>query len=110
MSGDETPKDPAPFVRRTFEIGADQTVDLLIFQPKPDQNDWRCDLQLHWPTGPKTSYAMGVDPMQALLLAIDQAHVHLLHFSRESGAELRWLDDSSLGLPDGPGSLRYKTP
>lgn len=66
-------------------------------QPAPDQNDWRCELVIHWPTGPAMSYAVGVDSTQALILAFYRAQTLL-----ETGPwPVRWFDHppGSLGLP-----------
>jgi hypothetical protein len=42
-------------------------------EPKPDQNDWRCDYSLEWDGLNKRHYTMGVDSYQALLLALQTA-------------------------------------
>ncbi|MBX3479367.1 MAG: hypothetical protein KF842_03135 [Caulobacter sp.] len=95
---------------RTFRIGADGTVDLLVFQPRPDGDDWRCDVELQWPAGPATYYGMGVDPMQALLLAIDHAHLRLLLYARDNDVEVQWIDGLGLGLPDGHSARLFQSP
>ena len=46
---------------------------LRFEEPKPDQNDWRCDYSLEWDGFNKRHYAMGVDSYQALLLALQTA-------------------------------------
>ncbi len=44
-----------------------------FFAPQPDGNDWRCSYQLEWDGGVADSYAMGVDSLQALTLALKSA-------------------------------------
>lgn len=43
---------------------------LRFEEPRPDQNDWRCDYSLEWTGFHQRHYAMGVDSYQALLLAL----------------------------------------
>ena len=67
-------------------------------RPAPDQNDWRCEFVIHWPTGPAVrSYAMGVDSTQALVLALHNAQTRL----ETSPWSVRWFDHppGELGLP-----------
>ncbi len=43
---------------------------ICIYEPQPDQADWRCEYEIAWPTSARRSYAMGVDSFQALQLAM----------------------------------------
>ncbi|NBU27810.1 MAG: hypothetical protein EBS42_06245 [Caulobacteraceae bacterium] len=101
-----------PFVWRTFEFEGGDRVDIELFRPRPDQNDWRCDYHIRSGDQISSHYAMGVDPLQALLLAIDGAHVRMLERSREQGAALTWLGGApfDLGLPDSPSVRIFKSP
>ena len=92
---------------RTFDFSDGSQADLTLYPPRADGADWRCDYALGLPSRPVRSYAMGIDPLQALLLALDIAQVHLLQHSRDRGVEVTWLGMEP-GLPDGPGSLRLK--
>lgn len=42
---------------------------------------------------------MGVDSLQALLLALQKAHIDLLAYRRDSGRQVQWLEMQDLGLP-----------
>ena len=98
--------EPEP-VWRTFDFSDGSQADLVLYPPRADGADWRCDYTLGLPDKPVRSYAMGVDPLQAVLLALDIAQVHLLLHSRDKGMQVTWLGTEP-GLPDGPGSLRLK--
>jgi hypothetical protein len=53
------------------ELKCDGRLTLIrIYEPQPDQADWRCDYEISWPSAPRRSYAMGVDSFQALQLAM----------------------------------------
>jgi len=53
------------------ELKCDGKLALIrVFEPQPDQADWRCEYEIAWPAAPRRSYAMGVDAFQALHLAL----------------------------------------
>ncbi len=43
---------------------------IAVMQPEPDGEDWRCELDLDWPSYKKSFPVMGVDAYQALELAL----------------------------------------
>ncbi len=60
-------------VERTIDYFGDLSVEkgaARVFAPKPDKNNWRCEYRLSWPGYDTTQYAVGVDPWQALQLAM----------------------------------------
>jgi hypothetical protein len=87
-----------PIASRSFdsELGP---VDVRVFAPEPDGQDFRCEYEIIRNGKRLRRYAMGVDSMQALLLAISGARTSLLY--PEPGQldeSLRFLDGSDLGL------------
>jgi len=53
------------------ELKCDGRVTLIrIYEPQPDQADWRCEYEIAWPTRIRQSHAFGVDSFQALQLAM----------------------------------------
>ena len=92
-------------VSRVFERD-DGDVLLLIHRPRPDPRPGetdpphRCGYTLRFPEGEiRQSYAMGVDGMQSLLLAIGKAQVDLRYKNRgEHRPVVRWLGEENLGL------------
>ena len=93
---------------RRFERD-DGTVDLLLHRPEPwpsetsDRDpDWRCRYTITFPDGQVVSrQPAGVDPMQALLLALEAAWVDLRFVGDGTPAQrppIQWLDQVDLGL------------
>ena len=66
-------------------------------QPQSDQNGWRCDYVINWPERPvRRKYAMGVDSVQALILALSIVETEL----QNGHWPVEWFDgQSGLGLP-----------
>ncbi len=63
----------AMIVERQLDYFGESGVErgfVRVFEPQPDQDDWRCNYQLTWPGYERTRYAMGIDPWQALQLAM----------------------------------------
>ncbi|MGE0739925.1 MAG: hypothetical protein AB7O98_01180 [Hyphomonadaceae bacterium] len=63
----------AAIVERAIDYFGEAGVEagaVRVFAPQPDQNDWRCEYQISWPGYDRSKYAMGVDPWQALQLAM----------------------------------------
>ena len=99
-----------PVVRRSFERD-DGVVDLSIFKPTlyPKQGSdgcsddpWRCDYRILFPDGEiKQRHSVGIDGMQAMLLAIAGAK-HAMEFVGDGTSSrrpaIRWLDADQLGL------------
>ena len=76
-----------------------ETVTLRVEKPKPDGADFRCEYAIEGGGLERRSYGMGVDSIQALLLALSRAHLDLLCARRDGGLSLMWLDMRDLGLP-----------
>lgn len=108
----KTPSDAeAIVVSRTFERD-DGEVRLSLYKPLPypapeidaDPADppWRCNYHIDFPDGEITqSYSVGIDSMQALLLAISGAQHRLRYVGNrtpERRAAVRWLGSDDLGM------------
>ena len=60
----------AVIAEREMKCGG-QLALIRIFEPQPNQADWRCEYEIAWPAAPqRRSYAMGVDSFQAIQLAM----------------------------------------
>jgi hypothetical protein len=68
-------------------------------KPVPEGNDFRCDYRIVFPTREQRAHAFGVDEVQALILAMQRAHMHLLTAPERQSEKLLWLDMEDLGLP-----------
>lgn len=92
------PNEPAAFVERRFDTPGGEVI-CRFRCPHPDGPDFRCDYEIAWPDRVRSSYGMGVDAVQALLLAMQKAHTDLLISPEREAGELRWLGQRTLGLP-----------
>ena len=86
------------FVQRTFTVD-DQDVMCRFFQPEAGDRDFGCRYEIEWPEGLRSRRAYGVDEVQALLLAMEMAHVELLVARNRNARRISWLDQRRLGLP-----------
>ncbi len=89
----------AVFIERRFDLHGEGDVVVRWFRPEPDQADFRCDYQIVWPDRERNSHAFGIDVVQALILAMQKAHVELLASPEYKAGMLRWLGERDLGLP-----------
>ncbi|WP_425280303.1 DUF6968 family protein [Methyloferula stellata] len=53
-----------------------------------------------WPDRIRTFQAIGIDEVQALILALKMVHAELLYSQEGRLDELRWLGSKDLGLPN----------
>jgi hypothetical protein len=53
-------------------IDGERTIQgwIRVLQPEPDGNDWCCRYQIEWPGYEREFAIMGVDSLQALVLAL----------------------------------------
>lgn len=87
-----------PSIVRVFTIDGDD-VECRFFTPEHDQGDYRCRYEIDLPNKPIASEGYGVDQVQALLLAMQKAHVELLVMREKLKRSVKWLGDENLGLP-----------
>jgi predicted 3-demethylubiquinone-9 3-methyltransferase (glyoxalase superfamily) len=87
-----------PAAERTFELSADRRVSVRIFPARPDDNSWRCDWEIEWPTSVKRFYSGGADGMQAMRLAMSMIEANLLSSEEARAGELTWFGEERLGL------------
>lgn len=97
-----------PFVLRTYKIDG-HDVECRFYTPDQDRGDYRCRYEIDLPNRPIASQGYGVDQVQALLLAMQKAHVELLVMRDKSGRRVEWLDQENLGLPIN-GAIRDLAP
>ena len=84
----------------------DVEIAVTIFAPTADGANWSCVYEIEWPDLTRRNTALGVDPMQALILAQQLVGAGLYAARPGQIQTLDWLaDDGSLGFPL-PPSLR----
>lgn len=103
--------DAEVFVSRVFDR-SDGEVGLFFYKPEPypmvgvdaDPNKppWRCAYAIHFPDGEtKRFHAVGIDSMQAFLLAVASAKGNLQYVGNctpERRPPVHWLGEDDLGL------------
>jgi hypothetical protein len=86
------------FVERTFSRSG-QTIICRFSQPVSDGQDFRCGYSLEGAGVSISSGAWGVDSVQALLLAMQKAHLDLLSSNTGERDRISWHGSDDLGLP-----------
>jgi hypothetical protein len=91
--------------RRTLTLEGDPRGELIVtlFQPTRDQRDIRCEFEI----GGARGYAMGVDEMQALFLALQAIGNRLYTSAYFKAGKLTWLGRRDLGFPVANGKSDY---
>lgn len=82
-----------PIAKRTLVAG-DAVIVVTIDKPEEDEGDYRCRYSLDIGQKNKLSYAMGMDSVQALQLAMIKINADLLNIGKELGIPVTWLDDT----------------
>ena len=89
--------------------GQASDVVILLGKPQqlPDHTDYYCPYQVKGAGSEKVRYACGVDPLQALQLALSTLGVELEVLNKELGGRLRWDcgEKGGLGIPATPPNL-----
>ena len=94
------------FIERQFELGGEARVVVRFLRPESDRGDYRCDYKIVWPDRERSFHAFGIDAVQALMLAMQMAHVDLLLSPESKAGDLCWLGERNLGLPLSPSVTR----
>ncbi len=87
-----------PFIERQFELSDGARVVVRFNEPVADQQDFRCDFEIAWRDDIHKSHAFGIDAVQAILMAMQKAHIDLLASSHAKAEEITWLGNRDLGL------------
>lgn len=80
--------------------GTTHEVVVSIHAPKPVGVASSCTFEIAWPRGIDTSHAMGADPVQALLLAMEKIAAQLYATPYHKRGELTWMEPAQgYGFP-----------
>jgi hypothetical protein len=93
-----------PFVCRHFTLGPEK-IDCTFSKPVADGKDFRCDYCIVFPSRVRKACGYGADEVQALLLAMQRAHLDLLTAPERDEIELLWFGMKDLGLPLPPDAV-----
>jgi uncharacterized protein DUF6968 len=91
---------------RTFELGSDVVI-VRFSCPERNKDDYECRYEIIWPDRERNFQAFGVDGLQAIMLAMQMAHVDLLTSPEGKAGRITWLGRPNLGLPL-PGEMTRK--
>lgn len=86
------------FVEREFEIGDDRVI-CRFYQPTltpkhiAPNGEYRCDYTISWPHRGRRSYAVGIDSIQALVLAMRSAFSDLEVSEEYESGQLKYLGE-----------------
>ncbi|BCJ90418.1 hypothetical protein IZ6_11530 [Terrihabitans soli] len=104
-----TSRTDTPIATRTLKIvgdGLEQKVEIRIYKPidKTTENfDFHCEYEIDWPGKTLSSYAVGIDPVQALQLALNKIGIELYTSSFHKERRLKWFElGSGFGFPVPP--------
>jgi len=84
----------APVAQRTLLAG-NTVVAVTINRPEQDEGDYRCRYLLETGQKKRLGYAMGVDGVQALQLAMARINPDLLAMGEELGVPINWIDNAA---------------
>jgi hypothetical protein len=86
--------------------GRDADVKITIFAPVPADPDWICRFEIGWSSQPQQKHAVGIDPVQALLFAMQMIGAELYASDQHESGRLIWLQHGNgYGFPV-PASIR----
>ncbi len=80
---------------RTLRLRAanrDVEIPIKIFAPRQEPIDWSCRFEVGWPDGTLERFAVGVDPVQALLLALQMIGAQIYASDHHASGNLVWLE------------------
>jgi hypothetical protein len=69
----------------------DVEIPIKIFAPEPEKVDWSCRFEVGWPDGTLERSAMGIDAIQALLLAMQMIGAQIYASDHHASGNLSWL-------------------
>jgi hypothetical protein len=84
-------------LERVFDTD-DDVIRLELREPEADQGSFRCGYRLSG-AADREAEGWGVDPVQALLLALERAHLDLLTWRRDTGRPVTFMKSRDLALP-----------
>jgi hypothetical protein len=57
-------------LRTNTSSNSSETIQVRLFAPIENNQDWSCNYEILWPSGKRTQKIHGIDSMQALVLAM----------------------------------------
>jgi hypothetical protein len=91
----------------TLDDGGGRCIEVLLYSPVEDGQDYRCKYEIKEQDQLRESYAIGVDSLQALILALQKLGADITFSEYGKARRLYWNnqnDDLGLLLPRGEQS------
>ena len=84
--------------------GGETDVPITIHLPVDMQDHWRCDYEIGWPEGIKRAKGLGIDSVQALLIALKNIGAEIYASDAHRSGRLMWdRRGAGYGFPLVPG-------
>lgn len=81
------------FMTRTLRLlkSPETTIPVRVALPTQQPIDWSCHVEIDWPDGRWSCDVVGIDPIQALQLALQMIGTELYSSELHSQGRLTWL-------------------
>jgi hypothetical protein len=89
----------AAFVERQFDNGGTPVVCRFFKPTRQADGEYQCRWSIDWGNGERNLRAIGIDSIQALLLAMRVAHTELIESEPFKQGKLTYLNERELELP-----------
>jgi hypothetical protein len=94
-------------LRRLLKLDADggeTEVPITLHLPVDMQDHWRCDYEIGWPQGVRRANGLGIDSVQALLIALKNIGAEIYASDAHRSGRLMWdRRGAGYGFPLVPG-------
>ena len=88
-----------PFIEREFEFQGGPLPVRLYAPTATPHDDFECHWEILWPQRAQRARAIGIDSMQALLLALVAVRAELMENPAYQAGKLTYLGGNDLGFP-----------
>jgi Domain of unknown function (DUF6968) len=78
----------------------DTEIAIRLFKPEESDGAWICRYEIDWPSRKQSSFAAGIDSIQALLLALQRIGVEIYTSAYHQTSSLKWFEQmQGYGFP-----------
>ncbi|WP_373322579.1 DUF6968 family protein [Methylobacterium cerastii] len=75
-------------------------VEVRLFAPTKEEADWICRYEIDWPSARRSSFAAGLDSMQAIYLAQQKIGIDIYMSNHHAKGSIYWQKpNSGYGFP-----------
>jgi hypothetical protein len=75
-------------------------VPIRVFKPEKSDGAWICRYEIDWPSQKQSSFAAGVDSIQALVLVLQRIGVEIYTSAYHETGTLKWFEPTQgYGFP-----------